>query len=147
MQSVHFSMEKHFNLSNLHTWFLQGCFTVLRLASAPLKFSQKCRHAKHDMLLFCENVRQALYSLSLCCRLRKIEGIFIFGKPQVSVLGIGSKHFNVYRLSDALTARGWNLNALQFPYRSVPLQHQGKRDTIFPSPHSSVALVVDPPTF
>ena len=50
-------------------------------------------------------------------RLRKINGIFIYGKPQVSVLGIGSAHFNIYRLSDALTTKGWNLNALQFPSR------------------------------
>ena len=43
----------------------------------------------------------------------------MFGQPQVSVLGIGSDVFNVYRLSDALTARGWNLNTLQFPSRCV----------------------------
>ncbi|ELT88913.1 hypothetical protein CAPTEDRAFT_149914 [Capitella teleta] len=47
--------------------------------------------------------------------IRKIEGIFVFGQPKVSVIGLGSKKFNIYRLSDALTERGWNLNALQFP--------------------------------
>jgi len=50
-------------------------------------------------------------------RLRKMDGIFIFGKPEVSVLSIGSDTFDIYRLSNFLAAKGWNLNALQFPSR------------------------------
>jgi len=48
-------------------------------------------------------------------RLRSMKGIFIFGKPTTSVIAIGSEDFNIYRLSDALNSRGWNLNTLQFP--------------------------------
>ncbi|KAG8195137.1 hypothetical protein JTE90_023314, partial [Oedothorax gibbosus] len=48
-------------------------------------------------------------------RLREIDGIFIIGKPEVSVLSLGSKIFDIYRLSSALTEMGWNLNILQFP--------------------------------
>lgn len=44
-----------------------------------------------------------------------MEGIFVFGKPTTTVIAIGSNVFNIYRLSDALNARGWNLNTLQFP--------------------------------
>ncbi|KAM4703785.1 sphingosine-1-phosphate lyase 1 [Rhinophrynus dorsalis] len=47
--------------------------------------------------------------------LRKIKEIFIFGKPEVSVVAIGSDLFDIYRLSNSLTAKGWNLNTLQFP--------------------------------
>ncbi|XP_062436549.1 sphingosine-1-phosphate lyase 1 isoform X1 [Rhea pennata] len=47
--------------------------------------------------------------------LRKIDSIFIFGKPEVSVLSIGSDTFDIYRLSNLLAAKGWNLNVLQFP--------------------------------
>ncbi|XP_069466838.1 sphingosine-1-phosphate lyase 1 [Ambystoma mexicanum] len=47
--------------------------------------------------------------------LRKIKDVFVFGKPQVSVVAIGSHSFDIYRLSNALTAKGWNLNSLQFP--------------------------------
>ena len=50
-------------------------------------------------------------------RLRKMPDIFVYGKAEVSVVGIGSKKFNIYRLSDALSAKGWNLNPLQFPSR------------------------------
>lgn len=47
--------------------------------------------------------------------LRTIDGIFIFGTPATSVVAIGSKEFDIYRLSDELSKLGWSLNALQFP--------------------------------
>lgn len=47
--------------------------------------------------------------------LRKIEGIYVFGKPVTSVVAIGSNEFDIFRLSDSLCQLGWNLNALQFP--------------------------------
>ncbi|XP_076241348.1 sphingosine-1-phosphate lyase [Calliopsis andreniformis] len=48
-------------------------------------------------------------------RLRKMDGIFIFGTPATSVIALGSNDFHIYRLSEALNAKGWNLNTLQFP--------------------------------
>lgn len=47
--------------------------------------------------------------------LRKVEGLFIFGKPATSVIALGSTVFDIYRLSSALSGLGWNLNNLQFP--------------------------------
>ncbi|XP_063814863.1 sphingosine-1-phosphate lyase 1 [Pseudophryne corroboree] len=47
--------------------------------------------------------------------LQKIKEIFIFGNPEVSVIALGSDVFDIYRLSNSLTAKGWNLNTLQFP--------------------------------
>lgn len=44
-----------------------------------------------------------------------MEGIFIFGTPATSVIAIGSNDFHIYRLSEALGKKGWNLNPLQFP--------------------------------
>lgn len=48
-------------------------------------------------------------------RLRKIDGIFVFGRPVTSVVAVGSKEFDVYRLQEAMQEKGWNLNTLQFP--------------------------------
>nr|XP_003704170.1 PREDICTED: sphingosine-1-phosphate lyase [Megachile rotundata]XP_012142599.1 PREDICTED: sphingosine-1-phosphate lyase [Megachile rotundata]XP_012142600.1 PREDICTED: sphingosine-1-phosphate lyase [Megachile rotundata] len=48
-------------------------------------------------------------------RLRKMDGIFIFGTPATSVIAMGSNDFHIYKLSEALNAKGWNLNTLQFP--------------------------------
>jgi len=41
----------------------------------------------------------------------------MYSKAEVSVVAVGSKQFNIYRLSDALSAKGWHLNALQNPAR------------------------------
>uniref|UniRef100_A0A3Q2PKW5 sphinganine-1-phosphate aldolase n=1 Tax=Fundulus heteroclitus TaxID=8078 RepID=A0A3Q2PKW5_FUNHE len=47
--------------------------------------------------------------------IKKIHGVFVFGNPEVSVVAIGSEVFDIFRLSNALTAKGWNLNTLQYP--------------------------------
>ena len=47
--------------------------------------------------------------------MRKIDEIFVFGKPQVTVIGFGSSKFDIFRLSNFLAEKGWNLNPLQFP--------------------------------
>lgn len=44
-----------------------------------------------------------------------MNGIFVFGTPATSVIAIGSNEFHIYRLSETLSAKGWNLNTLQFP--------------------------------
>uniref|UniRef100_A0A665TIE2 sphinganine-1-phosphate aldolase n=1 Tax=Echeneis naucrates TaxID=173247 RepID=A0A665TIE2_ECHNA len=46
---------------------------------------------------------------------RKVKGVFVFGDPEVSVVAIGSDVFDIFRLSNALTSKGWNLNTLQYP--------------------------------
>lgn len=50
-------------------------------------------------------------------RINKINGVFVFGNPEVSVVAIGSNEFDIFRLSNALTSKGWNLNTLQYPSR------------------------------
>uniref|UniRef100_A0A3Q3IJK3 sphinganine-1-phosphate aldolase n=2 Tax=Monopterus albus TaxID=43700 RepID=A0A3Q3IJK3_MONAL len=47
--------------------------------------------------------------------IQKIEGVFVFGDPEVSVVAIGSDVFDIFRLSNALMSKGWNLNHQQFP--------------------------------
>ncbi|XP_035256088.1 sphingosine-1-phosphate lyase 1 [Anguilla anguilla] len=46
---------------------------------------------------------------------RKVDGLLVFGQPEVSVVALGSSVFDIFRLSNALTTKGWNLNSLQFP--------------------------------
>ncbi|KTG44828.1 hypothetical protein cypCar_00013322 [Cyprinus carpio] len=48
-------------------------------------------------------------------RIRQIDGVFVFGDPEVSVVALGSDVFDIFRLSNALTSKSWNLNTLQFP--------------------------------
>ncbi|XP_012859690.1 sphingosine-1-phosphate lyase 1-like [Echinops telfairi] len=51
----------------------------------------------------------------LKAELKNIKGIFVFGDPQLSVVALGSHDFDIYRLSNLMSAKGWNLNPLQFP--------------------------------
>ncbi|CAF0812803.1 unnamed protein product [Didymodactylos carnosus] len=44
-----------------------------------------------------------------------IEGLYLVGEPQVSVVAVGSKRFNIYYLLDALQNLGWHLNGCQNP--------------------------------
>lgn len=48
--------------------------------------------------------------------LRKVNGIFIFGKPVTSVIAVGSNDFHVFCLVEKLNDKGWSVNPLQFPH-------------------------------
>ena len=37
------------------------------------------------------------------------------GKPELSVLALGSKSFNILMLGAEMTKRGWTLNSMQYP--------------------------------
>ena len=61
--------------------------------------------------------------------LREVDGIFVFGEPESSVVAFGSKDFDIFRLGSELTKLGWNLNNLQFPsgiHLCVTLRHTEK---------------------
>ena len=51
----------------------------------------------------------------LFSEISKIDGIFVYGKPKICIVSIGSKLFDIYLLSDKLNDLGWNLNVLQNP--------------------------------
>lgn len=62
--------------------------------------------------------------------LENIKGIFVFGDPQMSVIALGSHDFDISRLFNLMSAKGWNLNHLQFPssiHFCVTLVHTRKR--------------------
>ncbi|KAF2839565.1 sphingosine-1-phosphate lyase-like protein [Patellaria atrata CBS 101060] len=41
--------------------------------------------------------------------------LYVLGRPQVSVLAFSSREIDIYDVADAMSARGWHLNALQAP--------------------------------
>uniref|UniRef100_A0A672GUS4 sphinganine-1-phosphate aldolase n=2 Tax=Salarias fasciatus TaxID=181472 RepID=A0A672GUS4_SALFA len=61
---------------------------------------------------YVDATRKIINTLTEIC---KIKGVFVFGDPEVSVVAIGSDVFDIFRLSNALTSKGWNLNTLQYP--------------------------------
>ncbi|XP_060710241.1 sphingosine-1-phosphate lyase 1 isoform X1 [Hemiscyllium ocellatum] len=83
-------------------------------------------------------------------QLKKIKEIFIFGKPEVSVVAIGSQTFDIFRLSNLMTSKGWNLNTLQFPssiHICVTLLHtkNGVADQFVEDLRESVAEIMKNP--
>ncbi|KAM5237315.1 sphingosine-1-phosphate lyase 1 [Ctenodactylus gundi] len=65
--------------------------------------------------------------------LENIRGIVVLGDPQLSVIALGSHDFDIYRLSNMMAAKGWNLNQLQFPpsiHICITLVHTRKRVAI-----------------
>jgi len=46
---------------------------------------------------------------------KSIEQLFIFGEPVMSVIAFSSNEFNIYRVTDYMAEKGWNLNNLQNP--------------------------------
>ncbi len=49
--------------------------------------------------------------------LRQIKGIRVMGHPEACCVAVDSIDFNIYRVSDAMTKKGWSLSPLQFPSR------------------------------
>lgn len=50
-------------------------------------------------------------------RLEKIPELKMLGRVDTSIVAFGSSNssFSIYRLQEAMSKRGWNLNPLQFP--------------------------------
>jgi sphinganine-1-phosphate aldolase len=51
------------------------------------------------------------------CRIKKIEGLYVLGKPDMTVIAFGSTDIDIYKLNDVMTSKGWSLNALHKPSR------------------------------
>lgn len=47
--------------------------------------------------------------------LRNIPGLYVMGKPELSVVAVGSRDFNIYRLTSEMKKKGWYLCNLQKP--------------------------------
>lgn len=58
--------------------------------------------------------------------IRQIEGLYVLGEPDMTVIAFAATDLDIYKVNDALAARGWSLNALQRPasiHICVTLQH------------------------
>ncbi|ROT83742.1 putative sphingosine-1-phosphate lyase 1 isoform X2, partial [Penaeus vannamei] len=70
-------------------------------------------HGKQGYVDYTRSIIQTTRKIEEGCR--NIKGVFVYGKPEVSVVALGSNDYNIYQLSDRMGKRGWNLNALQYP--------------------------------
>uniref|UniRef100_A0A453E1C5 Sphingosine-1-phosphate lyase n=1 Tax=Aegilops tauschii subsp. strangulata TaxID=200361 RepID=A0A453E1C5_AEGTS len=55
-----------------------------------------------------------------------ISGLFVIGKPDMTVVAFGSDAVDIFEVNDIMSSNGWHLNALQRPnslHICVTLQH------------------------
>ncbi|CAM6052283.1 unnamed protein product [Sphagnum compactum] len=58
--------------------------------------------------------------------IKKIAGLYVLGKPDMTVIAFGSREVDIYKVNDVMTTQGWSLNALHKPssvHICITLQH------------------------
>jgi hypothetical protein len=50
-------------------------------------------------------------------RIDDIPGLFVIGKPDMTVVAFGSDVVDIFEVNDIMSSKGWHLNALQRPNR------------------------------
>ncbi|KAJ6393185.1 hypothetical protein OIU77_022624 [Salix suchowensis] len=58
--------------------------------------------------------------------IKEIPELFIIGRPDMTIVAIGSNDLDIFEVNDIMTSKGWHLNALQRPnsiHICVTLQH------------------------
>ncbi|XP_024531540.1 sphingosine-1-phosphate lyase isoform X1 [Selaginella moellendorffii] len=58
--------------------------------------------------------------------IQEIPGLYVLGDPAMTVIAFGSNDCDIFRVNDAMSSKGWSLNALQKPssvHFCVTLQH------------------------
>ena len=66
-------------------------------------------------MLLCRVLNFFLYS----CSIPDIEGLYVLGNPEMTVIAFASKEVNIYKVNEAMTEKGWSLNPLHKPSRYV----------------------------
>uniref|UniRef100_K3WGG0 sphinganine-1-phosphate aldolase n=1 Tax=Globisporangium ultimum (strain ATCC 200006 / CBS 805.95 / DAOM BR144) TaxID=431595 RepID=K3WGG0_GLOUD len=80
--------------------------------------------------------------------IKKIDGLFVLGDPQVMVICFGGKGLNILKVSDAMAKKGWSLNSLQHPasvHLCVTVRHIGKAKKFLKELQEAVDVVKQDP--
>ncbi|XP_073048966.1 sphingosine-1-phosphate lyase [Primulina eburnea] len=76
---------------------------------------------------YLENTRKIMETSKKIERgVREIHGLFVVGKPDMTIVAFGSDILDIFEVNDIMSSKGWHLNALQRPnsvHICVTLQH------------------------
>ncbi|XP_073302957.1 sphingosine-1-phosphate lyase [Primulina huaijiensis] len=76
---------------------------------------------------YLENTRKIMETSKKIERgIREIHGLFVVGKPDMTIVAFGSDILDIFEVNDIMSSKGWHLNALQRPnsiHICVTLQH------------------------
>jgi len=77
-----------------------------------------------------------------------IEGLYLLGDPVAMVVAMGSNSFNIYRLSDAMSQRGYAISQCQLPaciHICVTLRHVPHTEAIIQALRECTAEILASP--
>lgn len=80
--------------------------------------------------------------------IEKMDGLYVLGDPQAMVVCFGSREFNILKVSDQMTKKGWSLNALQHPasvHMCVTVRQIGKGQKFLSDLRDAVETVKNDP--
>ncbi|XP_051122595.1 sphingosine-1-phosphate lyase [Andrographis paniculata] len=75
---------------------------------------------------------------------RQIPELFVIGRPDMTIVAFGSDILDIFEVNDAMSSKGWHLNALQRPnsiHICVTLQHVNVTEEFLHDLRSSVQTV------
>lgn len=78
----------------------------------------------------------------------KISDLYILGKPEMTVIAFSSQTVDIYKVNDAMTTKGWSLNALHKPssiHICVTLQHVNMADEFLKDLTAAINMVKENP--
>ncbi|KAJ4710798.1 Glutamate decarboxylase/sphingosine phosphate lyase [Melia azedarach] len=98
---------------------------------------------------YLENTKAIMeVSKSIQKGIKEIPELFIVGRPDMTIVAIGSDIIDIYEVNDLMSSKGWHLNALQRPnsiHICVTLQHVSIVDDFIRDLKESVQTVKQNP--
>ncbi|KAL2608734.1 hypothetical protein R1flu_027307 [Riccia fluitans] len=98
---------------------------------------------------YLESVRKVMStSQKIQKGISSIPGLYLLGKPDMTIVAFGSNKVDIYKVNDVMASRGWSLNALQRPasiHICVTLQHVDVLDYFLEDLEESVKIVEENP--
>ncbi|KAL3677047.1 hypothetical protein R1sor_026995 [Riccia sorocarpa] len=98
---------------------------------------------------YLESVRKVMNtSQKIQKGIMSIPGLYVLGKPDMTIVAFGSNNMDIYKVNDVMASRGWSLNALHRPasvHICVTLQHVDVVDDFLKDLEESVKIVEENP--
>ena len=68
-------------------------------------------------LNLCASKVRILFSYLRLFSIKEIPELFIIGRPDMTIIALGSDILDIFEVNDIMSSKGWHLNALQRPNR------------------------------
>lgn len=70
-------------------------------------------HGKEGYIQSCQKIVGS--ARKIVDAVKNMSGVSVIGEPLASVVAFNSSEVDIYRVSDGMSKKGWNVNNLQYP--------------------------------